>query len=278
MKPEARRGEDGFALVAALTAALLFSLLAYAMLAADRGAIADVQAQLRRAQMEAAADGALATAVAGLEAPLNRRWDIDRRRKTLMIGDIQLEVVVEDERGKIPLNDLRPDQARRMFQAAGVSGGRLDLLTDSLLDWVDGGYRPNSARLLDYAAEGIRPRGARIRTVDELLAVKGMDQAVFDRLSPDLTVFFGFRGPFDSDTASPQAVKVMTGASEGGPSARIAAQRPALSTRPGDDYVGRPFTVRVTARDAAGGEFRRAYVVELTGQPNPSFWTRAVEE
>ncbi len=267
------RDDDGFALVAALMAALLFSLLAYAMLAADRGAIADVQAQMRRARMEAAADGALATAVAGLGAPLNRRWDIDRRRRTLAIGDIQAEVVVEDERGKIPLNDLQPDQARRLFQAAGVSGGRLDLLTDSLLNWVDGGYRANGAKIIDYAAEGVFPRAGRMKTIDELLAVKGMDQAVFDRLAPDLTVFFGFRGIFDQATASPQATRVMMGALIDDPS----AQRPVLSMSPGDDYVGRPFTVRVTARDPVGGEFHRAYIVELTGQPDQPYWTRAVE-
>src|ERR1700761_3048891 len=79
------RVEDGFALVAALAATLLFSLFAYTVLAADRGAVADVQAQMRRARMEAAADGAIATAIAGLGAPINRRWEADRRSRTVMI-------------------------------------------------------------------------------------------------------------------------------------------------------------------------------------------------
>ncbi len=273
----ARPEEEGFALVAALAAALLFSLFAYTILAADRGALADVQAQMRRARMEAAADGALATAVAGLGAPPNRRWDVDRRGRTIVIGDIQVEVAMEDERSKIPLNTLRVDQVRRLFQAGGVSGARLALLTDSFLDWVDGGFRPNGAKLIDYAADGIRPRAGPFRTVDELLAVKGMDQAVFDRLAPDLTVFFGYREVFDRSTASPQAINVMTGAQEGDPSARRAAQRTALSNSLGDDYLGRPFTVRVVARDADGGELRRAFVVELTGGPAQPFWVRAVE-
>lgn len=268
-------GEGGFALVAALGAALLFSLLAYAILAADRGDIAEVQAQLSRARMEAAADAGLATAVAGLGAPINRRWEIDRRHKTLIVDDVQVDVVVEDERGKAPLNSLRPEQARRLFQAAGVSGARLDLLTDNLLDWEDGARRPNGTKDIDYAAEDLHPRQGPFRTVDELMAVRGMDPAIFDRIAPDLTVFFGFRGVFDPTSASPLAKAVMSPAI-GDPSASASIQRPTLAA-PGDDYVGRPFAVRIAAHDAAGGELRRAYIVELTGQPSQPFWVRAVD-
>jgi general secretion pathway protein K len=271
------RAEDGFALVAALAAALMFSLLAYTVLAADRGALADVEAQLRRARMEAAADGALATAVAGLAAPINRRWEIDRRRRTVMVGGVQVDVVVEDERGKAPLNNLRPDQVRRLFQTAGVSGARLDQLTDNVLDWLDGGIRPDGAKGIDYAADGIRSRDGPFRTIDELMIVKGMDQAIFERIAPDLTVFFGVGGPFDRTTASPLALTVMSPAAAADRSTKASAQRPALSAPAADDYLGRPFTVRIAAHDAAGGELRRAYVVELTGQPRQPFWTRAVD-
>jgi general secretion pathway protein K len=140
----ARSGEDGFALVAALGAAMLLALIAYTVLASDRAAIADLEAQQTRARLEAAADAAVATAIEGLDAPAGRRWPIDGSSRTLDVDGQAVEVAVEDERGKIPLKSLTPDQARRLFKAAGASGGRLDQLTDSFLDWRDGARRPAS--------------------------------------------------------------------------------------------------------------------------------------
>lgn len=275
-------GEDGFALVAALTAAMLFAFFAYAVLAADRGAISGFDAQLQRAKLEAAADAGLAMAVEGLGAPPSRRWPIDGRSRTFAVDDAEITATLEDERGKVALDRLQPDQVRRLFQAAGVSGARLDQLTDNLLDWEDGGERLNGARTIDYAADDVRPRRGPVRTLGELMAIKGMDSTVFNRITPALTLFFGVQGDFDRSTASPLAVKVMRSDGESGPDAIVrareqAGQRTALAADPVGDYAGRPVTVRITARNALGGAFRRSTIVELTGQPGHPFWVRAID-
>jgi len=276
-----REREDGFALIAALGAAMFFALLAYAVLASDRGAITALDAQLTHARLEAAADAGVATALDGLGAPQGRRWLLDGRTVTLEIDGLQVDVDVEDERGKVALRDIQPEQARRLFQAAGATGSRLDQLTDNLLDWQDGAARAGGGLALDYAADGLRPRGAPMRTVEELLALRGMDQATFDRVAPALTAFVALSAEFDPSTASPLARQVMgprpDDDADGGPGGAGGKPRATLDSGAPSDYVGRPLALRVTARDGRGGLFRRTTVVELTGQPRRPYWVRGVE-
>ncbi|MBQ1540394.1 type II secretion system protein GspK [Caulobacter sp. CCUG 60055] len=266
--------------MAALTALLLFALMAYTVLAADQGATAGAQAQMQRARLEAAADGALATAIAGLGASDARRWAIGGRPRDVEIDGVQTTIVIEDERGKVPLNRLQPTQARRLLQAAGVAGPRLDALTDSLLSWQDGFSRDHNATLLDYAADDVRPRGALFVTVGELAAVKGMTPALLDRLAPVLTVFPG-NGAFMPQAASPLALAAMTETGAEGPDAiirarELAGQRAKLDTAT-ESYVGRVVTVHVTARAPGGGALDRSAVVELTGNAHRPFWVRATD-
>lgn len=270
-----RAPEDGFALVTALIAVLLFALFAYAVLAADRGAVADVDAQVQRATLEAAADAGLATAIDGLASQGRDRWAIDGRSRRFMLDDIEITANIEDERGKIALNGIKPDQARRLFQAVGVSGARLDRLTDNLLDWEDGGERPNGARAIDYEVDDVRPRNGPIRTLGELMAIKGMDADLFSRIAPALTLFFG-EGAFDRTNASPLALKVMTtGAmTQAQPSNGQAALSVGATQA---DYIGRPLTISITARNSSGGVFRRSTIIQLTGQPGRPVWVRAID-
>ncbi|MDR3509131.1 MAG: type II secretion system protein GspK [Caulobacteraceae bacterium] len=279
---DAAASEDGFALVAALTGAALFALFAYTVLAADRGATAGLSAQFQRARLEAAADAGLATAVEGLGRPPGQRWAIDGRTLTFTLDGVEIEATVEDERGKVPLNGIKPDQARRLFNAAGVSGARLDQLTDGLLSWEDGVDRPNGARGIDYAADGVRRRAGPVRTLGELAAIKGMDPNILARIAPAVTLFPADSGGFDSQTASPLALKVMSAGGADSPGAIIraralAGERAALDTGPSTTYVGRTLTIRIAARDSGGGVFRRTTVVELTGQPAHPFWVRAID-
>jgi general secretion pathway protein K len=273
------QGEDGFALVAALGAAVLFALVAYTVLAADRAAIATLDAQQTRARLEAAADAGLALALQGLGGAPSRRWRLDGRVKSFDVGGATVDVLVEDERGKVPLGDLSEARARSLFEAAGLRGARLDQLTANVMNWSDGGERSGGATALDYVPYGLHPRGSPIQAVGELMAVKGMDRALFDRIAPSLTVFGDDGTLFDPKTASPFARKVMAAAeiaerTETGEEAPT-DKRDAASIE--DDYIGRRMTVRVTARDSRGGLYRRAAVIELTGQPGEPYWIRAVE-
>lgn len=280
---EQSRADGGYGLIAAITAVLAFSLLALQVLTASRGNVALASAEIEKARLTAAANAGLAAAIVGLsDTDTATRWPIDGRRRAMTFNNIALSIVVEDERGKIPINLLGEDQVRTMFEVAGVSGERLDTLVDSFEDWIDDDDdpRPHGAEASYYAQFGIKPRNGALRTPDELLSIKGMDQSLYAKLAPAITVFFGESGGFSTSTAQPLAIAVMVEGGLNSP-AYIERQREMAGDRPALDMedaplTGRPLTVRVLASDGTGGRFERSAIVELTGNPQKPYWIRWV--
>jgi general secretion pathway protein K len=270
----------GSALVPVMISVLIFSYLAYAVLAADRGATASFDAQISTARLEAAADAGLATAIHRLAArDAARRWSVDGRPHRLDVQGVEVVVSVEDERGKAPINLMGETELRRLFEAAGVSQPVLDRLVDGVMDWRDNGDRV-AGQALRNAQRGVRPRLGPIRSVDELAEIDGMNPALLDEIRPAVTLFFG-DGPFSPRTAQPLALAAMTAAGVDSPDAiararEIAGQRTALEIST-TSQVGRALTLRLTATDGRGRVFRRTVVVELTGNEAAPFWTRAVD-
>jgi len=277
--------DRGFAMIAVLVAVVALAGLAYDVVLQGRTNIVTAQAEVDRARMEAAADAGLAMAEAGLVGG-GPRWPIDGTPRTPTFDGIQLTVAIEDERGKIPVNVLSDTEARRLFEAAGASGQQLATLTDSFLDWRDDDEerRPNGAESADYTRRGYRARDGDITAIGELARINGMTPAIYARIVPYVTLFFGETGGFNERTASPFAIRVMTGEDDQGPASierarEIRGQRTRLGFDDKADAVltGRRFTVRVTAHDAGGGRLTRATIVEPTGDPRAPIWVRAAE-
>jgi len=276
--------DGGYAMIAAISGVAAFAFVAFELLASDRGVIASVRGQLENAQLKASADAGLTAAIYGLSLPdTSQRWSIDSRPRTLRFADSTVTIVVEDEHGKIPLNRLNEDEIRQMFAAAGASGDQLDRLVDCMQDWTDedDDPRPNGAEAPDYVAQGIKPRNSDFQSLGELALIKGMDSALFARLEPAITVFFGENGSFSTGTAQPLALAVMSGTGVDSADVierqrELGGQKPAIDTSAAPNLVGRPLTIRVTVHDSEGGTFQRATIVELTGN-TPPYWVRFVE-
>ncbi|QGP80470.1 general secretion pathway protein GspK [Sphingobium sp. CAP-1] len=264
--------EKGFALVAALIALALFAGIAFAMMATEKGNLAGTAAHNEQAHLAAAADAGVVIAAAHLShqdmgaSP----WRIDGRPYRTDLNGITLTIRIEDERGKIRLNDLSEVQARLMFEGAGVGGRRLDELTDAFLDWTDADdeSRPYGAEAADYARLGYQPRNGALRSVGELALIRGMDRAIYDRIAPAATVFFGGAGGFDPANAHPLAMAVMLETGMGSPDVierqrAIAGQRTTLEQGAAPALAGRPLTIRVLAEDGQGGRLDRATIIEF---------------
>jgi general secretion pathway protein K len=274
------RREDGYALVAAVAAMAAFAFIALEVMAAGRGAVIGASAEYDRARMEAAADAGVAMAVHGLAIDDRaQRWAIDGRARRTSFAGLNLSIAVEDEKGKIPLNHINEQQARVLFETMGLSGERLDQVTDSFNDWrdADDERRSHGAEEADYAPLGLHPRNGRFRSVDELVHVRGMDAALLARLRPTLSVIS--EGGFRSRNASPLAIAVMTETGLDSPEAidrqrELQGQRPALEITEDEDLIRRPLTVRVTVTDGGRGRYERATVIELTGLRDRPFVVR----
>jgi general secretion pathway protein K len=275
-------------MIAAVAGVAAFAFIAFETLAVHRGDIASVRGLLENAQLKASADAGLTAAIYGLSlSDTSQRWSIDGRPRTMRFADTMLTIVVEDEHGKVPVNRLNEDEVRQLFAAAGVKGDRLDQLVDSMQDWIDedDDKRPHGAEAPDYAAEGIKPRNSDFQSIGEIALVKGMDSALFAKIAPAVTVFFGESGSFSMEDAQPLALAVMSDQPMGAADVlarqmELSGERPALDTTatppPPPNLIGRPLTVRVRARDSEGGTYQRSTIVELTGG-KPPYWIRFVE-
>ncbi len=282
MKPAGR--DNGYALVAAVTAVAAFAYLAFQVLAADQGGIALASGRMQQAKLSAAADAGLSLAVHGLAAEdRGLRWSIDGGARRLEFNGVDLTVTVEDERGKAPLAGLNDGQARALFAVAGAPRDKLDALVLEFRDWQsEDTTAPSANDDILGVTPGPAGRHGPFRTVGELAALKDMDLATFNRIAPAVTTLFEENGGFEPRHATPLAKAAMSGqelasadqlANETG----LDNERVAEDIAPDDRYVGRTLTVRVVARDRDGAQTHRMQIVELTGDRAHPFWVRYAE-
>jgi general secretion pathway protein K len=281
VKPER---DSGYAMLAAILGIAAFSYVAFQVLAENRGIISVVQAENERARLTAACNAGLTLAVQGLASKNKKQqWLIDSTRRVLKFDDVTLTIVIEDERGKVPLNGINEDQVRDVFSTAGVFGPRLDTLVDSYEDWLDpdSERRENGSEAPQYAAVGYKPRNGSFHTVSELRYLKGMDNDVYARVAAASTVFFGESGGFSEGTSQVLALAALSEIDLNSKEI-IRRQQEIAGLRPAEDatdppyLTGRTLTVHVEA-SRAGADIKRSAIVELTGNPADPVWMRYLE-
>jgi len=271
-------------MLAAILGIAAFSFVSFEVIAENRGAISEVQAENERAKLRNACDAGLYLAVAGLASKdKKQQWLIDGTKRNFNFDDVSLTITVEDERGKIPLNGVNEDQVRALFQAAGASGSHLSTLVDSFEDWIDpdNERRQSGAEAPQYATAGYKPRNGSFHTVAELRMLNGMDDALYAQVAPALTVFFGESGGFSDSTSQILALEALSEVGPGSPEVirrqqELAGLRPAADVASPPFLPGRTLTVRVEAK-RAGAQMTRSGILELTGNSSDPVWFRSLD-
>ena len=285
MIPDQR--EEGYALIAAILSIVIFALMALTIINVTRSSTLMASAEIDRAKLSAAADAGIAIAVHGLM--LNdpaRRWAIDGKARREVFERTMLDIIVEDERGKIALNLINKSEVEAMFAEFGLQGLELEAAVDSFLDWrdEDDDPRPRGAEFEVYAPKQIKPRNGELRTLGELALISGIGPELAQRMIPFTTVNFG-TGEFDPRYASDLAKRVSSineisnGLFDSADSeaAKLGRSIEALRTRRTDSLVGRPLTIRVTAKQPPDKSAQRTAIIELTGSEVRPFVIRARE-
>jgi general secretion pathway protein K len=262
----------------------VLALLALTIIEATRGSTRSARAELDRARLNAAADAGIVLAVQGLaQANPARRWLPDGRVRRVEFAGSTLELRIEDEVAKVPLNLINEEQADALFAEFGLQGAELAAARDALLDWRDGDIdpRPRGRERDQYAEDAIKPRDGPLRTNGELAAIPAIGPALAARMDPFVTVFATGTPRFAEDRASPLARRVMTerviDEQVGGVAVREGGLDPRDFGRPDDGVRGRPLRIIVRALGADGAAARRNVVVELTGNPARPYVIRARE-
>jgi general secretion pathway protein K len=279
--------EEGYALIAAILSIVIFALMALTMINVTRSSTVMAAAEIDRAKLSAAADAGIAIAVHGLMLnDPSQRWAIDGNVRRETFDGTTLDIIIEDERGKIALNLINKSEVEAMFAEFGLQGLELEAAVDSFMDWrdEDDDPRPRGAEFEIYAAKKIKPRNGELRTLGELALIVGVGPELAQRMIPYTTVNFG-TGEFDPRYASEIAIRVssINEISNGiidtvdSEAEKLRKTVEAFRTRRNDSLVGRPLTIRVTAKQRPDKSARRTAIIELTGSDVRPFVIRARE-
>jgi general secretion pathway protein K len=186
--------------------------------------------------------------------------------KNYAIGDGLLNAQIEDERGKLNLNDLAAGgdpnarkakvlRVKRLFEVLQINPD----LVDAIVDWVDLNEVPEAAGAETLYYQSLRPAyraaNAPLQTLLELRLIKGMTPEIIDRLSKFVTVY-----PPDGDS------KVNLNTAD---SVVIQALDPRITqTMAAEIAQGRPFKTiqeldRVSSFEPIGKELRLQNVYDV---------------
>jgi len=141
--------------------------------------------------------------------------------KNYAIGDGLLNAQIEDERGKLNLNDLAAGgdatarkikvlRVKRLFELAQINPD----LVDAIVDWVDQDEVPEPAGAESLYYQTLRPSyraaNAPLQTHLELRLIKGMTPEIIDKLSKLVTVYPpGGESKVNVNTADPFVLQAL---------------------------------------------------------------------
>jgi general secretion pathway protein K len=281
------RAEHGLALVSVLWALVILSLLAASLIASLGFSYRLAHNRGERARAEALAEASIARAVlAMLDRRPDKAWRIDGTVTRFTYAGAALRVAIQDELGKIDLNAADGPLLKGLFRSAGLDAETAEIMADRVQDWRDstGLHRVNGASDEDYRAAGYSygPRHGPFQTINELKLVLGMTPALFDRITPAITVYSGRPSldPATAPAAALRALAAMDGIAASGTVRTTDVSTGAASPATpglldlGLPLGGRAFTIH-TEIDTPDGKVVREAVIRLTDDPAHAYWVLA---
>jgi|HubBroStandDraft_6_1064221.scaffolds.fasta_scaffold41476_2 general secretion pathway protein K len=231
---------------------------------------------------DALADAAVNRAVLALLDPrTDSRRLMNAVDQKFDLGGASIHIRIQDELGKIDLDQTDGSTLVKLFQSVGVDPMVAEALVDKVLDWRDDSpfKRVDGAKADEYRAAGYDylPRNGPFQSVDELTLVMGMTRDLYRRVEPALTVYSG-RQFVEPQFATPEVLAALpsladahaAAASQSGASATAAAMS-GIADNLISVLIGRAFTID-TEISRSTDVARHHTAVRLTGNPADPFW------
>jgi general secretion pathway protein K len=267
--------------------ATLWSLTVLAAISVSLAFTGNIAYRLAQNSFHVAYDDALADAAVNraVLALLDPRTDSRRLMNTVDqkfdFGGTSIRIRIQDELGKIDLNQTDESTLIKLFQSVGIDPAAAAALVDKVLDWRDTSpfKRVNGAKADEYRAAGYDylPRNGPFHSVDELTLVMGMTRDLYRRVEPALTVYSG-RQFVDPRFATPDVLAALPSLADAHAAAvgqwtgsPTAAPISAIGGSPISVLKGRAFTID-TEISRSTDIARRHSAVRLTGNPADPFW------
>ncbi len=176
-----------------LWAVVLLSALTTSFSASTRNEMNLARNAVENARAEALADAGLHRVILTLLDPTQAgSIRADDTPYSWSFGDGEVKFAVQNEEGKIDLNQASEALLRALFQAAGADEAEAGALAAAVIDFrdADGNAEAGGAEDFDYRSAGLafEAKDASFEHVGELAQVFGMTPAMLRRVTPAITI------------------------------------------------------------------------------------------
>ena len=185
--------ERGYALLMVLIALGLVAILLGVL---ESGAREDARTAIGlrdQAEAQAAADGAIWTALWQVIPAHTSAWTADTSPHDLMIGGASVRVAAEDLADRVDLNRDSAAAVAVVLRGGGIDPGIAQAVSAKLIDWRSGNpnKEPLGAKLPDYRAAGLPygPPNTDYENLGEAELVLGMTPAIAKILASGVTIY-----------------------------------------------------------------------------------------
>ncbi len=257
--------QKGFALLIVLWSMALLALLGAQVTGAGRAETRLAAALRGGAQLQAAADGAVYETIWHLLQGGGDYWEPGASTRVLDEAGGRVTVTIEDERGKLDVNQVPPGLLQALFGVLGADRDTASNVANAIADWrapQPSGNGPDSALVANYHKSGLAwgPNGAEFQRLDELRMVQGMTPALYQASLPYFTMALE-QGPW-LNLAGPVVLAAMA-----------KAKRDSTLSMQDADPRG-PVVLRIVAQATgrSGAAFTRRALFRLDGTLSGPAW------
>ncbi len=275
------KSQKGMALVIVIWILCLLSLMAGSFALTMRRENSVTSALKNNANAAAVAESGLGLAQFMLQQPdQKRRWRADGSVYQILRrdgGDMRIRIVSES--GKIDINAADESQLSAVIKAVTDDAFEQQHLINCILDWrdEDNQVRLHGAEKKQYKDAGLPygPSNRPFQSLEELQRVLGMDEAIYTRIEPWITIYSGQK-EVDLRVAPPEVLEILnenlkdkhirneflqqrlTGGAE---------QSPGGQSEPGDvSNENQTYTVSIEVRMSDGASADLEAVVKMQSQ------------
>lgn len=210
-----QKSRNGFALVIVIWILTLLSLMAGSFALTMRRESSVTSALKSNAEALALAESGIGMAQFMLrQSDPERRWLADGTVYRVLRADgDEIRIRIVSEAGKIDINAADENLLSAVIKAVSDDSWQQQHLLNSILDWrdEDNEPRPHGAEKKQYRDAGLAysPGNRPFQTLDELQLVMGIDETIFTRIQPWLTVYSG-QGEVDLREATPEVLRILS--------------------------------------------------------------------
>jgi len=257
--------ERGFALLIVLWAMALLALLGTQVTGAGRAETRLATALRSSAQLQEAADGAVYETIWHMLDGSGDYWPPGAMTQVLNEPGGRVVVTIDDERGKLDVNQVPPGLLQAFFGVLGADQATAEKVANAVTDWrsqAPSGNGGDTALASEYRLDGRNwgPAGQEFQRLDELPLVLGLSPALYKASLPYLTLGLE-QGPWLSHASPPVLAAMAKAKRESGLAVDNADSRG-------------PVVLRIEARAVGrgGAAFTRHVLFRLDGSLSGPAW------